>query len=94
MTLNGTLVRYDTMCRAIEAAHEVDEVKDIRDKAVALEHYARQAQNTDAERQAWRRGQRLQMDHKFAVAMAKSREPIRGSIAPAQQPQQEPPTKT
>jgi hypothetical protein len=46
------LVRYDAMCRAIEAAHAVDEVKDIRDRAVALEHYARQAQNTDAERRA------------------------------------------
>jgi hypothetical protein len=46
------LVRYDAMCSAIEAAHKVDEVKDIRDKAAALEHYARQAQNTDAERQA------------------------------------------
>jgi hypothetical protein len=46
------LVRYDAMCRAIEAAHAVDEVKDIRDKARAIEMYARQAQNTDAERQA------------------------------------------
>jgi hypothetical protein len=46
------LVRYDAMCRAIDAAHKVDEVKDIRDKASALEHYARQAQNTDAERRA------------------------------------------
>src|SRR5262245_14354237 len=46
------LIRYDAMCRAIDAAHAVDEVKDIRDKAVALEHYARQAQNTDAERRA------------------------------------------
>ena len=27
------LVRYDAMCRAIDAAFEVDEVKDIRDKA-------------------------------------------------------------
>ena len=50
---DGTaLVRYDAMCRAITAAHAVDEVKDIRDKARAIEMYARQAQNTEAERQA------------------------------------------
>ena len=46
------LVRYDSMCRAIAAAYEVDEVKDIRDKALAIETYARQAKNTEAERQA------------------------------------------
>jgi hypothetical protein len=34
------LVRYDAMCHAIAAAHEVDEVKDIRDKARAIEMYA------------------------------------------------------
>jgi hypothetical protein len=46
------LVRYDAMCRAIAEAHAVDEVKDVRDKARAIEMYARQAQNTEAERQA------------------------------------------
>jgi hypothetical protein len=50
--VHTTLVRYDAMCRAIAAAYEVDEVKDIRDKARAIEMYARQAQNTEAERKA------------------------------------------
>jgi hypothetical protein len=43
------LVRYDAMCRAIEAAYEVDEIKEIHDKAVALEHYERLAKNVEAE---------------------------------------------
>jgi hypothetical protein len=44
--------RYDAMCRAIDAAYEVDEVKDIRDKAIALEAYSKQARNKEAERRA------------------------------------------
>jgi hypothetical protein len=43
---------YDAMCRAIEAAHQVDEVKDVRDKALALEVYLRQARNFQAEMRA------------------------------------------
>ena len=50
--MTGALVQYDTMCRAIQAAHRVDEVKDLRDKAMALEAYARQAKNVKAEQQA------------------------------------------
>jgi hypothetical protein len=51
-TKGPKLVRYDAMCRAIEAAYSVDEVKDIRDKASALASYNRMAQNTEAERAA------------------------------------------
>jgi hypothetical protein len=46
------LPAYDAMCRAIDRAYEVDEVKDIRDQAVAFEAYSRQAKNTQAERLA------------------------------------------
>jgi hypothetical protein len=44
------LVRYDAMCQAIAMAHSIDEVKEIHNQAVALEEYARQAMNLDAER--------------------------------------------
>lgn len=42
--------RYEEMCQFIRATHAVDEVKDIRDKMLALQVYARQAQNSEAER--------------------------------------------
>lgn len=45
------LVRYDAMVNAIAVCERIDEVKDIRDKALALEAYAKQANNLEAERQ-------------------------------------------
>src|SRR5215831_19091155 len=44
------LVLYDKMCRAIAAAHSVDDVKDIRDKALAIEIYSRQVCNIENEK--------------------------------------------
>jgi hypothetical protein len=46
------LVKYDAMCRAIDACLRVDEIKEIRDQAAALQAVARVAQNFDAERKA------------------------------------------
>jgi hypothetical protein len=43
------LVKYDAMVNAIAICESADEVKDIRDKAVALEAYAKQANNMEAE---------------------------------------------
>ena len=44
------LIKYDAMINAISVCVSVDEVKDILDKSVALEMYAKQAKNFDAER--------------------------------------------
>ena len=46
------LVKYDAMMSAIAVCCEVDEIKDLRDKAYALQLYASQAKNLEAERRA------------------------------------------
>jgi hypothetical protein len=74
------LVKYDAMCNAIEAAYAVDEVKDIRDKALALEIYARQALNVEAERQACEI--RLRAERK-AGQLLKAMEKLKGRPAKA-----------
>jgi len=46
------LAIYNEMTAAIDRCYRVDELKDLRDRAMALEYYARQAQNVENERKA------------------------------------------
>ncbi len=69
----------------IIAAKSVDEVKDIRDKALALEKYAQQARNIDAEKRA--ASIRIRAEMKGAQLYRESEKAKRGPDKKASKPQ-------
>ncbi len=81
--MTAELARYDAMCRAIDEAFQIDEVKDIRDKALALEVYSRQAKNIEAERRACEI--RLRAERK-AGELRRQEEKSKGAAAPSVPP--------
>lgn len=64
------VVNYDAMTRSIAECVAVDELKDLRDKALALERYAAQANNLEAERQAC--SVRLRAERRSGVLLKES----------------------
>src|SRR5260370_41464534 len=68
------LARYDRACRALAEARSVDEVKDVRDIAMAMRLYAKQAKNRDLEADAYEL--RVRAERKLGEMIAAQKETV------------------
>jgi len=68
------LARYDRACRALAEARSVDEVKDVRDVAMAMKLYAKQAKNRQMEADAYEL--RVRAERKLGEMIAAQKETV------------------
>lgn len=90
------LVKYDAACQALADAKSVDEVKDMIDKGVAMQAYARQAKNRSLEidaaeirMRAERRLGEMIRTQKETVGLARGGQPYQSTgstLAPVERP--------
>jgi N6-adenosine-specific RNA methylase IME4 len=73
------LIKYDRACRAIAEAKLADEVKDIRDRAIAIKAYAKQAKNKSLEADAFEI--RIRAERRLGEMMAEQPK-AKGAIEP------------
>jgi N6-adenosine-specific RNA methylase IME4 len=68
------LARYDRACHALAEARSVDEVKDVRDVAMAMRLYAKQAKNRQMEADAYEL--RVRAERKLGEMIATQKETV------------------